>query len=132
MYYDPLASRQPDDDCDGVFPPADGSGTGNGGNNDTTKPSPEYPTSPNPTPPPRPNPPTTPVPPVENPPSDTIDPNLLSLAMGFVPYQSWEKPYANDVALSRGTIFPSLDKPYLGEPPISNQQPLRWGGQIND
>lgn len=132
MYYDPLAFRQADDDCDGVFPPIDGSGTGNGGNNNATKPSPEYPTSPNPIPPIRPIPPTNPIPPVGNPPSDTIDPKLLSLSMGFVPYQSWEKTYAADVALSRGTIFPSLDKPFLGEVPISNQQSLRWGGSSND
>ncbi len=48
-------------------------------------------------------------------PSDSIDPALLSLAMGFVPRQAWETPYAFDVALRRGTIFPSLDKPFLGE-----------------
>ena len=48
-------------------------------------------------------------------PSDSIDPRLLSLAMAFVPRQSWETPYDFDVALKRGTIFPSLDKPFLGE-----------------
>lgn len=48
-------------------------------------------------------------------PSDSIDPNLLSLGMAFVPRQAWETPYAFDVALKRGTIFPSLDKPFLGE-----------------
>lgn len=48
-------------------------------------------------------------------PSDSIDPRLLSLAMAFVPRQSWETPYDFDVALRRGTIFPSLDKPFLGE-----------------
>lgn len=47
-------------------------------------------------------------------PSDSIDPRLLSLAMGFVPRQIWETPYDTDVALSRGTIFPSLDKPFMG------------------
>lgn len=48
-------------------------------------------------------------------PGDSIDPALLSLAMAFVPRQAWETPYQFDVALKRGTIFPSLDKPFLGE-----------------
>lgn len=48
-------------------------------------------------------------------PANSINPALLSLAMGFVPYQSWETPYETDVALQRGTIFPSLDKPFIGE-----------------
>ena len=43
------------------------------------------------------------------------DPRLLSLAMAFVPYQSFETPYEPALAFSRGTIFPSLDKPFLGE-----------------
>ncbi len=48
-------------------------------------------------------------------PTDSINPALLALAMGFVPVQAWEEPYDNDLALARGTIFPSLDKPFLGE-----------------
>lgn len=52
-------------------------------------------------------------------PSDSIDPALLALAMGFVPRQSWEIPYDYDVALKRGTIFPALDKPFLGEEALS-------------
>ncbi|WP_283673031.1 spore coat associated protein CotJA [Butyricicoccus sp. Marseille-Q5471] len=48
-------------------------------------------------------------------PADSIDPRLLSLAMGFVPAQSFETPYDPSLALARGTIFPSLDKPFLGE-----------------
>lgn len=48
-------------------------------------------------------------------PADSINPALLSLAMGFVPFQAWETPYESDVALQRGTIFPSLDKPFIGE-----------------
>lgn len=59
--------------------------------------------------------------------SDSIDPALLSLAMAFVPRQSWEEPYAPDVALSRGTIFPGLDKPLLGEPPLSPQPRMERG-----
>lgn len=52
-------------------------------------------------------------------PVDSIRPSLLSLAMGFVPVQSWEEPYENDLALARGTIFPSLDKPFLGEEAVA-------------
>ena len=47
-------------------------------------------------------------------PSDSIDPRLLSLAMGFVPRQIWETPFDNETAFSRGTIFPALDKPWMG------------------
>ncbi|MGN0624545.1 MAG: spore coat associated protein CotJA [Oscillospiraceae bacterium] len=37
------------------------------------------------------------------------------LAMAYVAFQSWEKPYDSDAGLSRGTVFPSLDKPFIGE-----------------
>lgn len=122
MYYDPLASAQcmPDADCalppdqnNGDYaPPENESGNQNGGNsNDGTITPPNV------------------RPPEENGaplPNDSIDPNLLSLAMGFVPYQAWETPYADDVGLSRGTIFPSLDKPFLGERPL--EPTPRWEG----
>ena len=48
-------------------------------------------------------------------PADSIDPRLLSLAMAFVPAQSFDTPYEPALAFSRGTIFPALDKPVLGE-----------------
>ena len=48
-------------------------------------------------------------------PADSIDPRLLSLAMAFVPAQSFDTPYEPTLAFSRGTIFPALDKPFLGE-----------------
>ena len=48
-------------------------------------------------------------------PADSIDPRLLSLAMAFVPAQSFDNPYEPALAFSRGTIFPALDKPFLGE-----------------
>lgn len=48
-------------------------------------------------------------------PADSIDPRLLSLAMAFVPKQSFDTPYEPALAFSRGTIFPALDKPFLGE-----------------
>ena len=37
------------------------------------------------------------------------------LAMAYVPYQEWEDTYAENVALAKGTIFPSLDMPFLGK-----------------
>ena len=48
-------------------------------------------------------------------PADSIDPRLLSLAMAFVSAQSFDTPYEPALAFSRGTIFPALDKPFLGE-----------------
>lgn len=36
------------------------------------------------------------------------------IAMCYVPWQAWERTYEPAVALKRGTIFPSLDLPFLG------------------
>lgn len=33
--------------------------------------------------------------------------------MGYVPVQAWETPYAPSQALIRGTIFQSLDYPFI-------------------
>jgi hypothetical protein len=44
----------------------------------------------------------------------------ISYAMAYVPFQSWEQPYDPAVGLQRGTIFPGLDKPFLGEEAIPN------------
>ncbi len=113
MYYDPLAPTDPMPDMDAVLPPnsnMDAQNQNGGSCNDGSSTPPQV------------------IPPNEQPddlPNDSIDPKLLSLAMGFVPYQSWEIPYADDVGLSRGTIFPSLDKPFLGERPLSRETP-RW------
>lgn len=35
------------------------------------------------------------------------------LAMAYVPMQQWDCVYDDAAALSRGTIFPSLDLPFL-------------------
>lgn len=35
-------------------------------------------------------------------------------AMAYVPMQPWEKTYDAEKALQVGTIFPSLDLPFLG------------------
>ena len=45
----------------------------------------------------------------------SIPAGLLSLAMAFVPTQEFDTPYDPVLAFSRGTIFPALDKPFLGE-----------------
>ena len=37
----------------------------------------------------------------------------LPTAMAYVSWQNWEEPYAPDTALCRGTIFPSLDLPFM-------------------
>jgi hypothetical protein len=47
-------------------------------------------------------------------------PKETPLAMAYVPFQSWEKPYDTATALARGTIFPSLDKPFIGEEAVGN------------
>lgn len=36
----------------------------------------------------------------------------IALAMGMIPVQEWEIPYAPGSALDRGTIFPKLDLPF--------------------
>ena len=40
--------------------------------------------------------------------------NSLPLTIAFVAMQDWDDLYSADKGLSRGTIFPSLDKPFLG------------------
>lgn len=50
-----------------------------------------------------------------------IDPRLLSLAMAFVPEQHFETPYEPALAFNRGTIFPALDLPFLGEEAVPHE-----------
>lgn len=118
MYYDPLSPRSQT-----TTHLHDENGNQNGGSENNGN----IPSTPDVTPPLQPQ---QPMPPQNNTdsglPADSIDPKLLSLAMGFVPYQSWDTPYTVDVGFSRGTIFPGLDKPFLGEPPLS-ATPLQWG-----
>lgn len=47
-------------------------------------------------------------------------PQQTPIAMAYVPYQTWETPYETDTALQRGTIFRSLDKPFIGEEAVKN------------
>jgi hypothetical protein len=37
-----------------------------------------------------------------------------SLAICYGPVQEWEQIYDEDTAFSAGTLFPSLNKPFLG------------------
>lgn len=49
-----------------------------------------------------------------------VFPAQLTLAMAYVPYQSWEQNLPPEQALDAGTVFPSLVKPFCmgkgGEP----------------
>lgn len=49
-----------------------------------------------------------------------IFPKNTPPAMAYVPYQQWETPYDAEVGLSRGTVFPSLDKPFIGEEAVNS------------
>ena len=44
-----------------------------------------------------------------------VFPAQLTLAMAYVPYQSWEEPLPDSQALEAGTVFPSLVKPFCAE-----------------
>ena len=46
----------------------------------------------------------------------------LPIAMAYVPMQSWEKPFKENIALARGTIFPSLDLPFIGEEAVPDEK----------
>ena len=45
----------------------------------------------------------------------TVLPKEMPIGMCYVPYQEWKEVYGAEVALERGTIFPELDKPFIGE-----------------
>ncbi len=40
-------------------------------------------------------------------------PPRMSLAMAYVPFQSWEQTLPPQKALCQGTVFPSLVKPFM-------------------
>ena len=44
----------------------------------------------------------------------------FSYAMAYVPVQPWGDTYELDTALARGTLFPCLDKPFIGEEAVPN------------
>ncbi len=39
--------------------------------------------------------------------------NRFPVGMGYVPMQQWETPYPMERGFMRGTIFPSLDLPFM-------------------
>lgn len=43
-----------------------------------------------------------------------FNPDRFPVGMGYVPMQKWETPCPMDRALIQGTIFPSLDLPFVG------------------
>lgn len=43
-----------------------------------------------------------------------------SLAMAYVPMQGWIDTYDPETGFNRGTIFPGLDKPFIGEEAVPN------------
>ncbi len=45
---------------------------------------------------------------------DTRLPDSFALAMAYVPMQKFKSLYELDEALKLGTIFPELNKPFLG------------------
>ena len=49
-------------------------------------------------------------------------PKEMPYAMAYVPFQQWQKPYDSDAALQRGTIFPCLDKTFIGEEAVKNDK----------
>lgn len=44
------------------------------------------------------------------------------IGMCYVPFQQWEEPYAENIALERGTMFPSLDLPFCGKEVSGNER----------
>lgn len=51
--------------------------------------------------------------------NNSMDDNSMAvpyaLAMAYVPRQRWGELYTVEVGFRRGTIFPGLDKPFIGE-----------------
>lgn len=45
---------------------------------------------------------------------NSLFPKDTPFAMCYVPFQTFDKTYEENVALERGTIFPELDFPFLG------------------
>ena len=46
-------------------------------------------------------------------PGSSLSEQNAKVGLGYVPWQQWECTYPLDRALFTGTIFPSLDKPFL-------------------
>ena len=46
--------------------------------------------------------------------TDSVFGNPFVLGICYVPMQEWEQVYDEDTAFSAGTLFPGLNKPFLG------------------
>lgn len=46
--------------------------------------------------------------------NDSVFPAELSLGIAYVPYQKLTTMYEPDAAYAAGTLYPELDKPFLG------------------
>ena len=58
------------------------------------------------------------IPPCENDDNinaDSANCGYMTVGMAYVPVQEWNRTYGLSEALSRGTQFPELDKPFFGE-----------------
>ncbi len=58
--------------------------------------------------------------PVEKPNGSCICLDSLPLAMSYTPMQVWGELYSPVTALDRGTLFPPLDLPFIGEEAVPN------------
>ena len=56
-------------------------------------------------------------------------PDKTPIGMAYIPFQQWETPYSDTKAFSKGTIFPSLDKPFIGKGAVNNVS--RWTHEKN-
>ena len=50
----------------------------------------------------------------------SIFPAETPIGMSYVPFQQWDTTYDDNVALQRGTLFPKLDLPFIGEEAVPN------------
>ena len=51
--------------------------------------------------------------PLPPPNGSAFSPDHFPVGMGYVPWQTWENTYPLSQAFHRGTIFPSLDYPFM-------------------
>ena len=54
--------------------------------------------------------------------TDNVQLDSFPLAMAYVPWQKWRDIYSSDVALQRGTLFAELDKPFIGQEAVCDEQ----------
>lgn len=52
----------------------------------------------------------------------TTFPEDMPYAMAYVPFQRWQKTYDDEAGLERGTVFPCLDKPFIGEEAVKHDK----------